>query len=190
MILPKLQEHLWDIKKELTPEEVRAFKIDVAFIALHGRFGEDGTVQKLLEKEQELQQQYSPEIQQQTTEWWTKEASELHELSTDQKNTEMSQVYKRVLGYLSLNCYMLSTGSLKQGDLVAAHEGPFVGIFNLKDHSPLGNNRVPERQSFSMRIAATPNPGIPGLFPKPFEGDEWPRNGAPAPRFVSTGRSR
>lgn len=86
---------------------------------------------KLLEKEQELQQQYSTEIQQQTTEWWTKEASKLHELSTDPKNIEMSQVYKRVLGYLSLNCYMLSTGSLKQGELVAASK--HIKIYSLVD---------------------------------------------------------
>lgn len=31
-------------------EVVREFKFDVAFIALHGRFGEDGTVQKALEE--------------------------------------------------------------------------------------------------------------------------------------------
>jgi hypothetical protein len=84
-----------------------------------------------LEKEQELQRKYSPEIQQQTTEWWAKEAATLHGLSTDPKNSELSQVYKRVLGYLSLNCYMLSTGSLKQGDLVAASK--YIKIYSLVD---------------------------------------------------------
>lgn len=39
-----------DIKKELTKEEARGFDIDIAFIALHGRFGEDGGVQGLLEE--------------------------------------------------------------------------------------------------------------------------------------------
>jgi D-alanine-D-alanine ligase len=39
-----------NIKRELTIDEVRGFNIDVAFIALHGRFGEDGTIQSILEK--------------------------------------------------------------------------------------------------------------------------------------------
>ena len=38
-----------DIKKELTEYDVRGFDIDIAFIALHGRFGEDGTLQNILE---------------------------------------------------------------------------------------------------------------------------------------------
>lgn len=38
-----------DIKKELTKQEVRGLGIDVAFIALHGRFGEDGTIQGMLQ---------------------------------------------------------------------------------------------------------------------------------------------
>lgn len=38
-----------DIKKELTEKDIRGLGIDVAFIALHGRFGEDGTIQKMLE---------------------------------------------------------------------------------------------------------------------------------------------
>lgn len=33
-----------------TGEELRDLRCDVAFIALHGRFGEDGTVQRILEK--------------------------------------------------------------------------------------------------------------------------------------------
>jgi D-alanine-D-alanine ligase len=39
-----------DVKKELTKEEIRELGIDVAFIALHGRFGEDGTIQRMLEE--------------------------------------------------------------------------------------------------------------------------------------------
>lgn len=38
-----------DIRKELTKDDIKGFGIDVAFIALHGRFGEDGTIQKILE---------------------------------------------------------------------------------------------------------------------------------------------
>ena len=38
-----------DIGEGLTPSQIRGFGIDIAFIALHGRFGEDGTIQKMLE---------------------------------------------------------------------------------------------------------------------------------------------
>ena len=36
-------------EKEEIEDGIMKNKIDIAFIALHGRFGEDGTVQKLLE---------------------------------------------------------------------------------------------------------------------------------------------
>jgi len=36
--------------KELAADLIRRMKIDVAFVALHGEFGEDGVVQELLEK--------------------------------------------------------------------------------------------------------------------------------------------
>jgi len=40
-----------DIKREdLIKEQILAADIDIAFIALHGRFGEDGTVQNILEE--------------------------------------------------------------------------------------------------------------------------------------------
>lgn len=38
-----------DIRKELSDDEIKELDIDIAFIALHGRFGEDGTIQKILE---------------------------------------------------------------------------------------------------------------------------------------------
>jgi len=38
-----------DIKRGLSKNDAKKFDIDIAFIALHGRFGEDGTIQKILE---------------------------------------------------------------------------------------------------------------------------------------------
>src|SRR6267378_3613949 len=38
-----------DVQTE-TGRELRGLKIDAAFIAMHGRFGEDGTLQTILEK--------------------------------------------------------------------------------------------------------------------------------------------
>jgi poly(3-hydroxybutyrate) depolymerase len=86
---------------------------------------------QLLQTEQELQRKYAPEIQQKEVAWWTAEAKNLHSLSEKTENPEMSAVYKRVLGYLSLNSYMYSTGALKQGDLVAASK--YIEIYRLVD---------------------------------------------------------
>jgi poly(3-hydroxybutyrate) depolymerase len=89
--------------------------------------------EKLLETEQELQHKYSPEIQQQDVDWWAKETKRLQTLSEKPENPEISQVYKRLLGYLSLNCYMYSTGALKQGDLASASK--YIEIYRLVDPS-------------------------------------------------------
>ncbi len=86
---------------------------------------------QLLETEQELQRRYSPEIQQQSIEWWSKETRKLHSLSENPANPEMNAVYKRLLGFLSLNCYMYSTSALKQGDLEAAAK--YIEIYRLVD---------------------------------------------------------
>jgi hypothetical protein len=86
---------------------------------------------QLLEAEQSLQQKYAPEIQQKNIDWWTTETSKLRTLSEKPGNPDMSAVYKRVLGYLSLNSYMYSTGALKQGDLAAASK--YIEIYRLVD---------------------------------------------------------
>ncbi len=44
-----LNSRLLDISERLE-KDIKKFKIDLVFIALHGRFGEDGTVQAILEK--------------------------------------------------------------------------------------------------------------------------------------------
>jgi hypothetical protein len=86
---------------------------------------------QLFETEQQLQQKYAPEIQQKDIAWWTTESKKLHTLSQKTDYPEMSAVYKRVLGYLSLNSYMYSTGTLKQGDLVSATK--YIEIYRLVD---------------------------------------------------------
>jgi len=86
---------------------------------------------RLLEKEKELQGNYSSQIQQQNVEWWSKETGKLITLSEKPENPAMSQVYKRLLGYLSLNCYMYSNSALKNGDLAAATK--YIEIYRLVD---------------------------------------------------------
>lgn len=86
---------------------------------------------QLLELEQELQQKYAPRIEQQNTEWWSKETSILWAQTKEPGKPEMNQVYSRLLGYLSLNSYMHSNNALKQGDLPAAER--YIEIYRLVD---------------------------------------------------------
>ncbi len=86
---------------------------------------------QLMTMEQDLQRKYAPEVEKQSVDWWTKEAAKLHSLSLLTSNADESAVYKRVLGFLSLNCYMYSTGALKQGEPAAASK--FIAIYTLVD---------------------------------------------------------
>ena len=87
--------------------------------------------QKLMEMEQGLQQKYLPDIEQQDITWWTKESAKLHTLSENAQDPAISAVYKRVLGSLSLSCYMYSSGALEQGNLSAALK--YIEIYSLVD---------------------------------------------------------
>jgi hypothetical protein len=83
--------------------------------------------------ERELQQQYAPQLELKSAGWWTTESSRLISLSNKTVNPGMSQVYKRLLGFLSLNSYMLSTNALKQGNLTDAER--YIEIYGLIDPS-------------------------------------------------------
>jgi hypothetical protein len=67
----------------------------------------------------------------QNTEWWEKETTHLWAVTKKTDSPEMNLVYARLLGFLSLNCYMYSTGALKQGNLPAATK--FIEIYRLVD---------------------------------------------------------
>jgi dienelactone hydrolase len=86
---------------------------------------------ELKEMEQGLQQRYLPEIEQMDEAWWKKEAAKLHSLSEEPKNPELGAMYKRLLGSLSLSCYMYSNAALKQGDLAGATK--YIEIYMLVD---------------------------------------------------------
>jgi len=55
----------------------------------------------------------------------------LHAFTKNTQDLEMASVYKRVLGSLSLSCYMYSNGALKNGDLAAASK--YIEIYSLVD---------------------------------------------------------
>jgi len=114
---------------DVTPlqAEITKLSADKEVVAYHEK------QKQILAMEQELQRKYSPEIQQKNAAWWTSETSKLRLQAENPGSQEMSSVYKRVLGYLSLNCYMYSTGALKQNDLAAAAK--YIEIYSLVDPS-------------------------------------------------------
>jgi len=85
----------------------------------------------LLVLEQKLQQEYLPQIPEQSIEWWTKETTRLRSLTQNQSKPELSQVYQRLMGSLSMNSYMYCNIALKQGDIIAASR--FIEIYRLVD---------------------------------------------------------
>jgi len=104
---------------------------------------------QLLDLENKLQAEYSPEIENNTVSWWTKKAGELHEQADKTSDKSLAAVYNRLLGYLSLNCYMRSTGALKHGDLVGAEK--YVEIYRLVDPENA------EHRYLAAKIAALKN---------------------------------
>ncbi len=87
--------------------------------------------QKLLDLEHELQQKYSPELSLKNVDWWKNETTQLQALSRQPKKPEVSQVYQRVLAFLSMNCYMYATDALKRGNLISAER--YIEIYRLVD---------------------------------------------------------
>ncbi len=87
--------------------------------------------QKLFDLEQELQQNYSPELNLKNVDWWKNEAAQLHSLTKQSRKPEENQVYQRVLAFLSMNCYMYANDALKRGNLVSAEK--YIEIYRLVD---------------------------------------------------------
>ncbi|MFZ4548938.1 MAG: hypothetical protein ACOYN4_15925 [Bacteroidales bacterium] len=105
--------------------EIKRLDNETSVVAFHQQQKE------LKEIEQGLQQKYLPEIEQLDEVWWKKEAAKLHSLSEEPKNPELGAMYKRLLGSLSLSCYMYSNAALKQGDLAGATK--YIEIYSLVD---------------------------------------------------------
>jgi hypothetical protein len=101
---------------------------------------------ELLGKEKELQNQYSSQLQIQTTDWWKTEATRLRALSVKAGDSAMNQVYKRVLGFLSLDSYMNANNALKQSNLDAANR--YIEIYRLVDPTN------PEHRYMAAKVAA------------------------------------
>lgn len=122
----KMQHYLNGLT-DVGPLEAEIKRLDADKEVITYRKKQEG----LLGFEQKLQAKYAPEIQQKSLGWWETESAILQENSKKPANPDLNAVYKRVLGYLSLNCYMLSNGMLKQGDLAAASK--YIEIYKMVD---------------------------------------------------------
>lgn len=101
----------------------------------------------LMAKEQELQQKYLTDFQLKNLEWWKSESARLTALSNKKDKTGMNNVYRRLLGFLSLECYMFSHSAIKQGHLDAAER--YIVIYQLVDPTNA------EHRYLAAKIAAT-----------------------------------
>lgn len=111
--------------------------------------------QQLFTLEQQLQQQYLPQIPLQSTAWWGKETHRLRDLSEKAANPAVSQVYLRVLGSLSMNSYMYCNQALQQKDMAAAER--FIEIYRLVDP------KNAEHRYMAAKLAAM-NQNTDGVF--------------------------
>lgn len=89
------------------------------------------TQKVLQQQEQEMIQKYAIYLQNKDLAFWKTETEKLKNLSEQKPDTALAEVYKRILGHLSLSCYMYSSGLLKQGELVSANH--FINLYQLVD---------------------------------------------------------
>ena len=81
--------------------------------------------------EDKLKQYYVSGFQSTDFEKWKKEIAGLNQKAGNQKDKNTAQMYKRVLGYLSLAAYMQASGALKQNAIPAAEY--FCKVYVLVD---------------------------------------------------------
>ncbi|MBI2967884.1 MAG: hypothetical protein HYY40_08735 [Bacteroidetes bacterium] len=92
---------------------------------------------ELLNQESRQQEVYLQHLQNKDIRWWENESRRLISLSTDSKSPSSLSV-KRLLGYLSLACYMYSANFLNKNDLATAEH--FIIVYKLLDpHNPEHN---------------------------------------------------
>jgi len=124
----KMMHYLQDLT-DVAPlkAEIKRLSEEKEVIAYHKQ------QEQLLDLERELQQKYLPELQLKNIKWWTDETTRLRSLTKKTGKTGTNLVYQRLLGFLSMECYMYSTNNLKEGKLTAAER--FIEIYRLVDPS-------------------------------------------------------
>jgi hypothetical protein len=87
--------------------------------------------EKSLEEENKLQQQYINNLQTNDINWWVKDIAAINQSIKNGKDKKETLVKKRLLSYLSLVCYMQTSGALKQNNIRAAEH--FGKLYILVD---------------------------------------------------------
>jgi len=77
--------------------------------------------------QQELQQQFTTHDEK----WWTAKIAELNKNSHTAKTQQEAQMYRRLVNYLGLICYLNADHALKTGDL--DHAITYINIFKAAD---------------------------------------------------------
>jgi len=78
------------------------------------------TEEKSLNEENKLQQEYINNIQTKDMNWWVKDVASINQQIKNGKDKKDVLIKKRLLSYLSLFCYMQTSGALKQNNVPAA----------------------------------------------------------------------
>lgn len=78
-----------------------------------------------------LQQQYSQFLSTKNLAWWKSDVAKINQIIKIQKNSDESYVYRRLLQYTSLMCYMNASGAFKNNQINAATF--YVDIYALVD---------------------------------------------------------
>lgn len=71
-------------------------------------------------REEKMKEEYMHNLEVHDFTWWQKEVASLNQQIKAGKNSQDAQIKKRLLGYLSLVCYMQTNGALKENNLRAA----------------------------------------------------------------------
>jgi len=71
-------------------------------------------------REEQLKEEYMNNLQQKDLAWWQKDVAAMNKQIKSGKDKNEALIKKRLLSYLSLVCYMQTSGALKQNDLRAA----------------------------------------------------------------------
>jgi hypothetical protein len=71
-------------------------------------------------REEKLKEEYMSNLQKQDYNWWQKDIASINQQIKSGKDKNEALIKKRLLSYLSLVCYMQTSGALKQNDLRAA----------------------------------------------------------------------
>jgi hypothetical protein len=82
-------------------------------------------------REEKLKQEYIHNLQANDIDWWQKDIAKLNQQIKNGSDKNEILIKKRVLGYLSLVCYMQTSAALKQNDIAAAEH--FGKLYVLVD---------------------------------------------------------